>query len=78
LRNTFVAALILAEFAWLLSFWPLPPAKVGLSLAALVYVLIGIVQHLVKEDLSRRSLGEYLFVALSVYLLLAVTTNWGG
>lgn len=76
LLNSLVTALILAQFAWILAFWPLPPAKLGLALAAMVYVLLGIVQHLVKEDLTRRSLFEYLFVALSVFLLLSVTTTW--
>jgi hypothetical protein len=71
-----VTALLLGQFAWILAFWPLPPAKLGLALAAMVYVLLGIVQHLVKEDLTKRSLAEYLFVALSVFLLLSVTTSW--
>ncbi len=78
LRNSFVAAFVLTQFAWLLTFWPLPAARIGLSLAALVYVLLGVVQHMVKENLSARSLGEYLFVALSVFLLLAATTSWSG
>lgn len=75
--TSLVAGLVLSEFAWLLIFWPLTPAKIGLGLAAMVYVLLGIIQHLVKEDLSVRSLFEYLFVAVGVFLLLAVTTSWG-
>ncbi|OGY29256.1 MAG: hypothetical protein A3F35_00685 [Candidatus Woykebacteria bacterium RIFCSPHIGHO2_12_FULL_45_10] len=78
LRDSLVAALLLAEFAWILTFWPLPPAKLGLALAAMIYVLLGIIQHLIKEDLTNRSVGEYLFVALAVFLLLSATTSWGG
>jgi len=77
-RNSFVAALVLAQLAWLLTFWPLLAPRIGLSLAAMVYVLLGLIQHMVKGDLSARSLGEYLFVALSVFLLLAATTSWSG
>ncbi|MDP2671262.1 MAG: hypothetical protein Q8P13_02255 [bacterium] len=76
-RDCLVCALILAEFAWVLTFWPLSPAKVGLALAALVYVLLGIVQHLAKEDLSSRAFVEYLFVSLCVFFLLSATTSWG-
>lgn len=75
--NSLISGLIVAEVAAALSFWPLDPAKVGLALTAMVYVLLGILQHLIKKDLTSRAAFEYVFVAFSVFLLLVVTTSWG-
>lgn len=75
--NSLVAGLIMAQLSAALSFWPLDPPKVGLAITALVYVLLGILQHMIKKDLTTRAAFEYIFVAFGVFLLLAVTTNWG-
>jgi hypothetical protein len=72
-----VGGLIVGELALVLSFWPLDPPKIGLALTAAVYVILGILQHYIREDLTRRSIFEYLFVAAAVTLLLAVSTSWG-
>lgn len=72
-----IAGLIMAQLAAAFSFWPLDPPKVGLALTALVYVVLGLLQHLIQEDLTTRAVVEYVFVALSVFLLLALTTSWG-
>ena len=76
--NSFVSAIILGQIALALTFWPLDPAKVGLALTATVYVLLGIIQHQMKGDLSRNTILEYLFVALAVFIFLVVTTSWRG
>lgn len=71
------AGLIMAELAAALSFWPLDPPKIGLALTAFVYVILGLLQHLIQKDLTRRAAVEYIFVAFSVFLLLVLTTSWG-
>lgn len=71
------AGLITGEMALALSFWPLTPPKLGIALTATVYVLLGLIQHYVKENLNRRTVLEYLFVAAGVVLLLVLTTSWG-
>ena len=76
--NSFVSGIILGQIALALTFWPLNPAKVGLALTAAVYVLLGILQHQMKGDLSRKTILEYLFVALAVFIFLVVTTSWRG
>lgn len=77
LINSLVAGFLVAQLAGGLSFWPLEPPKIGLALAALVYVLLGILQHMIQKDLTRRAAIEYIFVGFSVFLLLFVTTSWG-
>jgi len=71
------AGLIIGEVALALSFWPLTPPKLGIALTATVYVLLGLIQHYVKENLNKRTVLEYLFVAAGVVLLLVLTTSWG-
>lgn len=75
--NSVVSGFITAELAAALAFWPLEPPKVGLALTALVYVVLGILQHMIKKDLTRRVSLEYVFLSFSVFLLLVVTTSWG-
>lgn len=72
-----VAGLLLAQLSIALAFWPLTPPKVGLAMTAMVYVTLGILQHMLQKDLTTRAAFEYVFVAFSVFLLLIVTTTWG-
>ena len=72
-----VGGLIMGEVAWVLGFWPLEPPKVGLAAAATIYVVLGILQHQISENLSKRTVIEYVFVAAAVVLLLIITTSWG-
>ncbi len=76
--SSFVSGVVLGEIALALSFWPLNPAKVGLALTAAVYVLLGILQHQMKDDLKKTTILEYLFVAVAVFAFLMVTTGWRG
>ena len=75
--SSLAAGFSVAQLCAALSFWPLDPPRVGLAVTTLVYVTLGIMQHMVKEDLTRRTALEYVFVAFSVFLLLTVTTSWG-
>lgn len=75
--HSLASGLVIAELAASLTFWPLGPARVGLALTGLVYVILGILQHMVKKDLTRRTTLEYVFLAFSIFLLLALTTSWG-
>ncbi len=72
-----VSGLITGEIAAALSFWPLDPPKIGVAITAAVYVLLGIIQHHIKQDLNRRTVVEYLLVASGVVFLLIATTSWG-
>lgn len=76
--NSLVSGIVLGQIALSFSFWPLDPPKVGLALTAAVYVLLGILQHHMKDDLKRSTVLEYLFVAAVVFVFLAATTSWSG
>lgn len=75
--NSIVAGFSVCQLGAALAFWPLNPPKVGLAITALVYVTLGIMQHLAKDDLTKRAAFEYVFVAFSVFLFLTITTSWG-
>ena len=75
--TSLVAGFLLAQLATALAFWPLTPPKVGLAMTAMVYVTLGILQHMIQKDLTKRAAFEYVFLALSVFLFLIVTTSWG-
>lgn len=76
--NSLVSGVILGQIALSFSFWPLDPAKVGLTLTSVVYVLLGILQHHMKDDLKKSTVVEYLFVAAVVFVFLVATTSWNG
>lgn len=73
--SSFVSGIILGQIALALTFWPLDPAKVGLALTATVYVLLGVLQHQMNNDLKRGTVLEYTFVAFAVFVFLVVTTG---
>lgn len=77
ITTSLFSGLVMGELGLALAFWPLDPPKVGLAMTALVYVVLGVLQHNIKGDLTRRAAFEYVFVAFSVFLFLAATTSWG-
>lgn len=76
--SSLVCGVILGQVALALTFWPLDPAKVGLALTATVYVLLGVLQHQMNNNLKRSTVLEYVFVALAVFVFLIVTAGWRG
>lgn len=75
--QSLVSGVLLAQLATALTFWPLTPPKVGLAMTAMVYVTLGILQHMIQKDLTKRTAFEYVFLAFSVFLFLIVSTSWG-
>lgn len=66
------AALVVAELALGLSFWPQKSFFRALALTTAFYVILGTYLHLVNHTLNRRILGEYLGVAAVAYLLVSI------
>ncbi|OGD83050.1 hypothetical protein A2165_00550 [Candidatus Curtissbacteria bacterium RBG_13_40_7] len=73
-----IFALISAEIALVISFWPVVPINGGLALATLVYVLLGLAQFEFQEKLKPRVVWEHLSVAFVVFVIIVITTRWGG
>ncbi len=74
---TFFLSLILAETVLFLSFWPVTVVAGSLFLTTLLYVLLGIAQEHFKERLFQKTLKEYLWVGVIVFLTTFLITQWG-
>lgn len=75
---TLFFSLILAEISLVFSFWPLPPVLASLFLTATMYALLGIGQQYFSQRLFGRAVGEFLAVVGVIFLVLLLTTQWGG
>lgn len=74
---TLFISLILAETALFLSFWPVTVATGSIFLTTTLYVLLGIAQEHFKERLFEKTLKEYLWVGVAVFLVTFLITSWG-
>lgn len=81
-RGTFFSALILgmcvSEVGVGLSFWPGNGTLQALFLTTFFYVVVGMSQQALIERLFSRTVREYIAVAAIVFILVLVTTSWGG
>lgn len=74
----FVFTLVTGQMAIVFSFWPLAPINGALILVTVMYVLLGLGQFAIGEQLKRRIVYEYVGVALVVALIVLITARWGG
>lgn len=72
-----VIALLIAQIAAMLSFWPVLPTVAALFLAGNFYTFVGLSQHWLERRLFRGVLWEYIWVIVVVFLVLIFTTSWG-
>lgn len=70
-------ALLLAQLALSLSFWPLTVASGSLFLVTGMYIVLGLAQLELSEKLFRPTINEYLAVGVAVVVIMLVTTRWG-
>jgi len=61
-------AIILAQFTVILNYWPFPSVRVALALMIGFYLLVGLAQQTLRQQITRRRVAEYLLMSL-----LAVT-----
>lgn len=73
-----ILSLIQGELALVFSFWPVTVAVGSLSLTSMLYVTLGLTQHQLSLKLFKKTLNEYLFVGIVVFLVIFLTTHWGG
>ena len=78
LMMSFILSLVMGEVALAFSFWPLHTTMWSLSLATLMYVLLGILTHSLRGRLSKRVVWEYLGIGGGVFLVAFLTTSWTG
>lgn len=75
---TLVFTLLSAEVAFVLSFWPVVPINASLALATVMYALLGLAQFDFQNRLKPRIVYEHLGIALLVFVIILITTRWGG
>ena len=66
-------ALILSEFALVLSFWMIDPPLASVLLSMVTYVVLGLFQHEVEDRLFVRTTQEYIGFAAIVFIVVGVT-----
>jgi len=81
-RRVFVYALIFtfltAQIVLALSFWPIVPINGALVLATIMYVLLALSQFDFDDKLKRRIVYEHLLIVFIVFVIVLLTTRWGG
>jgi len=73
----FSLALCLFEVAILLWFWPSSPTVIALFLTGIFYSIVGLSQGWFEKRLFKSVIVEYVWVALVVFIVLALFTTWG-
>lgn len=75
---TFCLSLIQGEMAVAFSFWPMKIAVGSLALTTVLYVSLGLTQQHLTQRLFAKTINEYLSVGAIVFLVIFLTTHWGG
>ncbi len=68
-----VVALIMAQVTWALNYWLLTVLIGGIVLIFIFYVVVGILQAYLTNNLNRATLREYAFTSLVVGLLIVIS-----
>lgn len=71
-----IVALLLLQLSITLSFLPVTVWIASLFLAAVVYVVLGLLQHALDERLFSRTVYEYLIVGIFVLIATLMVTPW--
>jgi hypothetical protein len=78
-RTLLYAALIgasLGEVTWALNYWVVRELVGGAVLLLIYYVMAGLIEIVLRAELSRRLLTEYLGVGIVGFLLILSTAPW--
>lgn len=71
-------SLVIGEVALSLSFWPILGPMGSLLLSAVVYLILGVITHHMRDRLTRGAVTEYLGVAALIFIVAFFTTSWSG
>ena len=78
-RTLLYAALIgvgLGEVTWALNYWVVRELVGGAVLLLIYYVIVGLIEILLRAQLTRRLLAEYLGVGIVGFLFILSTAPW--
>jgi len=71
-------SLVQGEMAIAFSFWPVTVAVGSLVLVTVLYICLGLIQQELALRLFSTTINEYLRVGIIVFLIIFLTTRWGG
>lgn len=79
-RRTMLYAILiglaLGEVSWALNYWVVKELVGGAVLLLLYYVLVGLIEIVLRGELSRRLLAEYIGVGIVGFLFILSTAPW--
>jgi len=75
---TLILSFIQGEMAVVFSFWPFSVATGSLALVTVLYITVGLAQQELALKLFSKTISEYLRVGIIVFLVIFLTTRWGG
>lgn len=70
--------LVSAEIGLVLAFWPVVPTAGALAMTTIMYVLLGLGQLHLEDKLKTRVFWEHVGIALFVFVIIVISTRWGG
>ncbi len=76
LVQAFVLSLVIGEFSMLFSFWPLYSMIWALSLASIMYVVVGLTTENMRGRLNRRVVQEYIGIVTAIFIVAYLFTGW--
>lgn len=75
---SFIISILIGELAMSFSFWPITPLFWAISLATTLYILLGMIHHFLRDRLTQKLIGEYLWLGGIVLLVIITLTSWTG
>lgn len=69
---------VIAQFAWVLSFWPITTTIEALFLTTCLYAMVGMGQQYLQEKLYKKTVTEFLIVTAIIFAIVILSTNWRG
>jgi hypothetical protein len=73
-----ILSFVQGEMAMAFSFWPLEVTTGSLALVTVFYITVGLAQQELALKLFPKTISEYLRVGIIVFLVVFLTTHWGG
>lgn len=69
-------AYILAEFTYMISFWPLTITSASLFIISCLYVILGIFQSFIGGRLFKNTLREFLQIGFIIFIITLFLAHW--
>ncbi len=74
----FTLGILTSQAALILSFWPIAPINGALAICTIMYALLGLSSLHFEDKLKGRVVVEHLAITLVVFIVIIISTGWGG